>query len=532
LSYAFARGEKKKVKKKILKYLGKTPTRTTLFNSTDQYGQNILHLCVDNCPELIKLLVEKKMDINKKDFRNMTPLALAALKGDENLFVELLSLGAKPDQTVFHYFVTRFCSNNCEKILISLLEKGVDINQPPLNSFTGDRPIHSAVVNSRENHVDNLVGSVLMVELLIKYGAKVNVKNNKGDTPLHWAVYTDKSRVAKLLLIAGADLKSKGSEATPLELANKNSSSSIYQCLRKVNEIIQILRPLEFHSEESYESILKKFIEEEIGETAFKGLTYEILHAMGIKNASNIGVLLAAQENLKRGGAPIENYKKDISPRKTKDETSLDLERWLAILPVGSDTNRKISSEIDKVARNRLNTRLEQTKLKKRAKNLSESDPNAIFVAAADQLFDSPDSASEIRYSVANWLKRNKDWKRDSINNSGNMTLGSFVHGISWEKYCSLMEKDACGDGLSLVAISEVYGCKIFIVSSVIGSEYVITLTPSSMKSNRTVLLSHMLDLNFSSLEQVVEDPNPIFFNWDDFVIDFKDLKLIRSWMW
>jgi hypothetical protein len=40
-------------------------------------GQNILHLCVDNCPEIISVLVEKKMDINKTDLRNMTPLALA-----------------------------------------------------------------------------------------------------------------------------------------------------------------------------------------------------------------------------------------------------------------------------------------------------------------------------------------------------------------------------------------------------------------------------------------------------------------------
>ncbi len=69
------------------------------------------------------------MDINKPDLRNITPLSQAASKGDESTFMELLALGAKPDQTVFHYFVSHFCSNNCEKIMATLLEKvGINIS--------------------------------------------------------------------------------------------------------------------------------------------------------------------------------------------------------------------------------------------------------------------------------------------------------------------------------------------------------------------------------------------------------------------
>lgn len=36
--------------------------------------------------------------------------------------------------------------------------------------------------------------------------------NKKGDTPLHWAVYTDKSRVVKLLVMHGADIDAKGAD--------------------------------------------------------------------------------------------------------------------------------------------------------------------------------------------------------------------------------------------------------------------------------------------------------------------------------
>jgi hypothetical protein len=270
---------------------------------------------------------------------------------------------------------------------------------------------------------------------------------------------------------------------------------------------------------------LRKFIEEEVGETAFKGMTYEILHAMGIKNAANIGVLLSAQEKLKKNeGLPVVDQKKnsDVSPRESSTN-SLEVERWLQILPLGTDVKGK-NEQVDRVAKKRLETRLEQFKLKRRANDNSVPDNNSVFLAVADQLFDSPDSMDEIRYSVANWLRRNKDWK---VSNSS-LTLASYVHSSSWEKYCGQIEKDAWGDGLVLIAISEVYGCKIFVISSVIGSEYAITIVPSTQKntSTRTVLLSHMLDLQFSSLDQMVEDP--MFISLDDFVVDFKDLKLIR----
>ncbi len=80
--------------------------------------------------------------------------------------------------------------------------------------------VPSAVVNARENLIEGLNGSVLMVELLLTHGipiylfastislpshinisfpiagiltplllilgARLNVSNNKGDTPLHW----------------------------------------------------------------------------------------------------------------------------------------------------------------------------------------------------------------------------------------------------------------------------------------------------------------------------------------------------------
>lgn len=65
LSYLCARGETRRVKSLVTKML-KNPSKYKLHTAVDSNGMNILHLAVEGCPDLIKLLVEKKMDINKR----------------------------------------------------------------------------------------------------------------------------------------------------------------------------------------------------------------------------------------------------------------------------------------------------------------------------------------------------------------------------------------------------------------------------------------------------------------------------------
>jgi ankyrin repeat protein len=68
---------------------------------------------------------------------------------------------------------------NKEKITKMMIDfiRGVDINGMLRNEISG---LHAAVVNSRENVVESLNGSVLMVKLLIAHGANVNAVNVRG----------------------------------------------------------------------------------------------------------------------------------------------------------------------------------------------------------------------------------------------------------------------------------------------------------------------------------------------------------------
>ncbi len=81
----------------------------------------------------------------------------------------------------------------------------------------GDTPLHWAVGNKRENLVEGLTGSLLIIQILLSKNANPNKKNKRGGipkkqvlnhiyvaTPLEWAINTENVESARFLLSAGA----------------------------------------------------------------------------------------------------------------------------------------------------------------------------------------------------------------------------------------------------------------------------------------------------------------------------------------
>lgn len=72
--------------------------------------------------------------------------------------------------------------------------------------------------------------SELLVKVLLSMKADVNVKNHRGDTPLHWCILTDNVNCARLLLKHHATIDVTGSSnLTPLELAENEQK---FKCAR------------------------------------------------------------------------------------------------------------------------------------------------------------------------------------------------------------------------------------------------------------------------------------------------------------
>lgn len=135
----------------------------------------------------------------------LTPLAEAIARHNIARITELLSTGAKPDapagsQTYLH----RTATSGDPAVMQALLSHGAN---PNVRNATGARPLHLAITPA-------------LVKLLVAAKADVNATDNNGQTPLHMAANRGARDVAEALLDAGAktDVRDHAGK-TPLDLA-------------------------------------------------------------------------------------------------------------------------------------------------------------------------------------------------------------------------------------------------------------------------------------------------------------------------
>lgn len=184
-------------------------------------------------------------------------------------------------------------------------------------------------------------------------------------------------------------------------------------------------------------------------------------------------------------------------------ESGFSIKRLLEVfswLPVSSgilQAQPEEENEHVKKQKQRLQQRLELYQLK--PKREIPGDGNCQMHAVSDQLYDTIDRSKEVRKVVVDWLRKNKNWKlpNESI-------LHEFVHDKPWEEYCAQMEKDGCwGDHLTLLAISEIWGAVISIMSSVEGDNFITEIHPTKTKSTKVILLSHYAEFHYGSLTHI-----------------------------
>ncbi|KAF3443063.1 hypothetical protein FNV43_RR16984 [Rhamnella rubrinervis] len=86
-------------------------------------------------------------------------------------------------------------------------------------------------------HLACQTADVGMVELLLQYGANINVADSKGQTPLHYCVMKGNHAVAKMLLMRGAHPEAMDGEGnTPLKLVSESTLDD--------NELLTLLKPV------------------------------------------------------------------------------------------------------------------------------------------------------------------------------------------------------------------------------------------------------------------------------------------------
>lgn len=180
----------------------------------------------DGNVKVVRSLLERGADANKKDKFGHSPLHYAASEGHTDVVRILLNSGANVNEkdnsgsTALHSAASKDHSD----IAQILLEKGANVNEKNSDGFTA---LHYATFWC---YLDT-------VAILLDRGANVNEKNNIDYTPLHYAAYHGRADIVRLLLKGGADPKLKSIMGqTPSALATRAGHTTIVEMLKEAEE--------------------------------------------------------------------------------------------------------------------------------------------------------------------------------------------------------------------------------------------------------------------------------------------------------
>jgi len=232
-------------------------------NATDDHRTYLrpLHLAaISGNTRIAAVLLAHGAQINKGEENwGMTPLHYAAERGDVAMVRFLLAHGANPMAGGQEGETPLFCAVTNDHLAAAqeLLAHGAKLNDPdfPVLLFAvrkgSQRMVnfllaHGIDVNLQDKeygraplHEAALDGKLDMVRLLVRAGARVNIADTEGMTPLHHAVLGENPTAAlpviSYLLAHGARINARTTEGrTPLGLIrNRASHAAIARLLRR-----------------------------------------------------------------------------------------------------------------------------------------------------------------------------------------------------------------------------------------------------------------------------------------------------------
>ena len=208
----------------------------------------------------LTLLAELGADLNLQENRGYTPLAVAAIDGHHETVLFLLNAGADPNlaaadgATPLYYAVESGLADGAQMLmaagagaeqlnirlgekgyglahhaagkddvprLLLLAELGADLN---LREDRGYTPLAVAVIDDKPESI----------QFLLEAGVDPNVPDNGGATPLHHAAAEGRAEVVRMLLEAGANAAAQDADGkTARDWANDSDHKATAKILRR-----------------------------------------------------------------------------------------------------------------------------------------------------------------------------------------------------------------------------------------------------------------------------------------------------------
>jgi ankyrin repeat protein len=140
-------------------------------------GETLLSACWHNNLNIVKILIQKKTNINFKGFEQITPLMNACIKGNQKLIAFLVKHGASINSREKDGFspLLYACIHNSINAIAYLLRNGADVNQRNKNDVS---PLKISILNN----------NLPLVKLLINNGADLSIKDKQGESALSLAI--------------------------------------------------------------------------------------------------------------------------------------------------------------------------------------------------------------------------------------------------------------------------------------------------------------------------------------------------------
>jgi len=260
-------------------------------NAEDKEGKTPLHYAVElKSKDIVEYLLKSGANPNSTDNKLMSPLHYAARLGSSTIVKLLLNYGAERNlQDEKGNFPIHYASMHDDVDLFKLFVEGLEDSPINWTNAMKQNSLHIAVwhsntelvkfilsldkvnINSKDKvgrtplHYAARNGNLEIVELLIKYGAKVSSSSITNEEPLHEAVYKGHLEVAKFLLDKGAKVNSGSYRGYPIHMAiDKGDYDMLVMLIKegadvnaKMSEKLFSLRPLHIAAMKGFLKIAK-----------------------------------------------------------------------------------------------------------------------------------------------------------------------------------------------------------------------------------------------------------------------------------
>lgn len=190
-------------------------------NKPVAFQTTYLHLAAwDDCPDIVRALIDAGANREAKNFSGLTPLFIAASRGRTATVRALVDAGANVHAKDRDHETALFVAarHGHADTLSALIALGADVNP---SGLSGINPLHKAAQFNPS-----------AIRPLVALGANVNARSHFGSTPLFWAAIHNKVEAIRTLVDLNADVDARDNHGeTPLFYAAKLSAINAVRVL-------------------------------------------------------------------------------------------------------------------------------------------------------------------------------------------------------------------------------------------------------------------------------------------------------------